>query len=74
MLNPAQSATSPSKSEESEKSITLKWVNDSVVDVFSGMGWENWTRFQKQGSHFKMLAGQPLTTKEYLELKNGRQV
>jgi hypothetical protein len=70
MLNPVLSARSLSENEMSPASITLKWVNENTVDVFRGHGWENWSRFQKTGNHFKMIAGQPLTTPEYLELKN----
>lgn len=66
----ALSVPSQSKSEESTKSLTLKWVNSTVVDVFRGNGWENWTRFRRVGSHYEMVAGQPLTTSEYVELKN----
>lgn len=71
MLSHALSAISQSESGTSRKSITLKWVNDTIVDVFRGVGWDNWSRFEKRGNHYKMLCGQPLTTQEYLELKNG---
>lgn len=70
MLHRVLSAPSPSKSEESKKSLTLKWVNSSIVDVFRGNGWENWTRFRRVGSHYEMVDGQPLTTVEYAELKH----
>lgn len=70
MQNPVQSVNSPSAKDMSPKSFTLKWVDDKVVDVFRGTGWENWSRFEKRGNHFKMVAGQPLTNQEYLELKN----
>lgn len=71
MQNPVVSVSSQSEKDTSRKSITLKWVNDTIVDVFRGTGWDNWSRFEKRGNHFKMLSGQPLTTQEYLELKNG---
>ena len=70
MQHPAPSVNSQSKSEESLESFTLKWVNDTVVDVFRGQGWENWSRFERKGNHFKMLAGQPLTSPEYTPLKD----
>lgn len=70
MQHLAQSVVSLFKKETSKESLTLKWVNSNVVDVFRGNGWENWTRFRKVGSHFEMIAGTPLTTAEYQELKN----
>lgn len=69
MQGRVQSVISQSKSDTSPKSITLKWVNDRIVDVFRGTGWDNWSRFERRGNHFKMVDGQPLTTQEYLELK-----
>lgn len=72
MQNHAASANWQSEKLESSKSLTLKWVNENVVDVFRGRGWENWSRFEKVGNHFKMISGAPLTTQEYLQLKNGR--
>lgn len=69
MQNHALFVSSQSKKDTSTKSITLKWVNDKIVDVFRGQGWDNWSRFERRGNHFKMLDGQPLTTQEYLELK-----
>lgn len=67
----APSAPSPSKKEASNTSLTLRWLNASIVDVFRGQGWDNWSRFRKIGSHYEMIAGQPLTTQEYQALKNG---
>lgn len=43
-------------------------VSKNVVDVFTGKGWENWTRFERQGKHLKMVGGQPVSEAEYKEL------
>lgn len=68
MQNPATSANSQSTSEKSNESITLKWVNNEVVDVFRGNGWESWSRFLRKGNHFSLVAGTPLTNNEYKKL------
>ena len=72
MQNPVSSVSSPSVKKGSEQLFTLKWVNSHTVDVFTGQGWENWSRFEKKGSLYRLLAGKPLTPQEYIELKNGR--
>lgn len=73
MQNPAQYAASQSVSDASKESLTLKWINGTIVDVFRGNGWDNWSRFQRKGNHFEMLDGQPLTNQEYAQLKNGHR-
>ena len=72
MQSRVQYAISQLKSDASIKSLTLKWINPQLVDVFRGEGWENWSRFQKKGNHYEMVSGQPLSNQEYVELKNGR--
>jgi hypothetical protein len=51
--------------------LVIKPVTNNVVDVFRGIGWDNWSRFQKKGNHFELIGGAPLATHEYQELKNG---
>jgi hypothetical protein len=48
--------------------IVVLPVTQTVVDVFVGKGWDNWTRFEKSGRILKKLAGQSVTDAEYSKL------
>lgn len=67
----ASFVSSPSEKKEESRSFTLKWLDDRRVDVFRGTGWDNWSRFEKRGNHYKLVSGAPLTPEEYAQLKNG---
>lgn len=58
-----------SKQVQSDNILVIKGEIPNVVDVFVGKGWERWTRFQVVKGHPKMLAGQPLTSEDYDELR-----
>ncbi len=58
-----------SKQIQGENILVVKGGTSNVVDVFVGKGWERWTRFQVIKGHPKMLAGQPLTSEDYEELR-----
>jgi hypothetical protein len=70
MQNHAQSVNSQQLTDTSNASSTLevRYVDNKILDVFRGNGWENWSRFEKRGNHYKLIAGEPLSTQEYNEL------
>jgi hypothetical protein len=35
------------------------------VDVFTGKGWDQWTRFETKGGYPKLIAGVALSDKQY---------
>lgn len=43
-------------------------VTQTTVDVFTGKGWDNWTRFETNGRSLKMVAGTRVTKDEYSKL------
>lgn len=49
--------------------MIVKQLNEDTVDVFTGNGWENWSRFKLGVNTPKKVAGQNLTTEEYDDLK-----
>lgn len=54
--------------------MKVKNVNPYVIDVFTGFGWDNWTRFQiikTKGRQFlKKIAGISVTAEEMETLRN----
>lgn len=50
-------------------SITVRRLSSTIVDIFTGNGWENWSRFQKTDKGPKLVAGKPVTDDEYKEVK-----
>jgi hypothetical protein len=49
--------------------MIYKHVFKNTVDVFTGKGWENWSRFQLQGKQLKLIKGQPLSKEDYTKLR-----
>ena len=50
--------------------MLIKKITNHLFDVFVGEGWEQWTRFQRNGSSLKMVAGQPLSHDNMTALRN----
>jgi len=48
--------------------FTVKTYNN-FIDVFTGEGWENHTRFQQQNKMLKFVSGKTLNTKDFKKLK-----
>lgn len=52
--------------------ISVKVVNDQLIDVFVGKGWTNWSRFyvvyDKGRLHLKLVKGSPMTREDFNEL------
>ena len=50
----------------------LKFVNHNVIDVFFGLGWNNWARFEirriKGKVFLNKIAGCPLPNKLFSEI------
>lgn len=44
-------------------------VNKWTFDVFTGEGFDNHSRFQSFKGHLKLVAGAPVSEKEYNKLK-----
>lgn len=40
-------------------------ITESLFDVFTGDGWENWSRFKKQGKILRLVGGAPLPPAVY---------
>ena len=55
--------------------FTIFALGHGTFDIFTGNGWENWSRFQRDGRVLKLVKGQPLTKDLYetlcKTLKNG---
>lgn len=49
--------------------ICVKQLDKTTVDVFTGNGWENWTRFTLGVNVPKKVKGQNLSSEDYDELK-----
>lgn len=49
-----------------------KQVNDTTIDVFTGKGWSNWTRFEVSHKHnklfLKMVKGTPMSKEDFHQL------
>ena len=50
-------------------SIVVRRLNPTTVDIFTGNGWDNWSRFQKTDKGPKLIGGKPVTEDEYKEVK-----
>ena len=50
--------------------MIFKFLSKNVVDVFTGNGWDNWSRFQKTAKGPKLVSGAGVTQQEYQEVKN----
>lgn len=48
--------------------ITIKQINN-IIDVFTGKGWYNHTRFLKTNKNLSFVSGKTLTKEEFLTLK-----
>jgi hypothetical protein len=46
----------------------VRQVTAYVFDVFRGDGWENWSRFQRQGNSLKLIGGSAVTQEEFRKL------
>lgn len=45
--------------------LVIKFAGTTVIDVFNGDGWENWTRFVRQGNKLHKVAGNILSKEEF---------
>lgn len=53
----------------------IKQLNKNTVDVFTGNGWENWSRFDLSQGFPKLVSGNALPDEEYKEvLKHGKRL
>lgn len=47
-------------------------VNDNTVDVFTGLGWSNWSRFEVEFKSkrlmLKLVKGQPMKKEDFSKL------
>lgn len=52
--------------------MKILYVSDSIVDVFTGKGWENWTRFEikhiKGKVYPKKIGGKAMDSKDFQTL------
>lgn len=48
--------------------VTDPTISPAVYDVFRGIGWNNHSRFTKQGHKLLLAGGEVLTKEEYNEL------
>lgn len=49
--------------------IAILPVSKFTFDVFTGTGFENWTRFQAVKGHLKMVGGNSVSDSEYKTIK-----
>lgn len=49
--------------------MLIKQVSKNVVDVFVGVGWKQWTRFEIRGRLFKKIGGFPLSHDDLTQWK-----
>ena len=52
--------------------IVIKKANEKTLDVFTGIGWNNWSRFmvdfQKGRLSLKLIKGQPMRKEAFQQL------
>jgi hypothetical protein len=48
--------------------MIIKQVNTTVIDVFVGEGWENWTRFRKEGRKLVKIGGKQMEDADFSKL------
>lgn len=48
-----------------EGDVIVLPVDSEIVDVFTGNGWDNWTRLRKDGSAFKIERGAGLNREQF---------
>ena len=46
----------------------IKHVSNGIVDVFTGRGWKNWSRFQIEGNKLVLKKGSPVDKQVYKQL------
>jgi enolase len=51
--------------------VKLYPIFSTLVDVFTGEGWENWTRISIKRGKIQVLAGNQLTAEEIAEIQRG---
>lgn len=44
-------------------------VNGRIYDVFTGLGWKNWSRFEVKGRTLALIGGQALSPEDYAAIK-----
>lgn len=49
--------------------IAVLPVNKELFDIFTGKGWDNWTRFHKTKGALRMVAGEAITDEQYKVLR-----
>jgi hypothetical protein len=52
--------------------MIIRRLNDATIDVFTGNGWNNWSRFEvsyrSSRLSLKLVKGQPMKKEEYSKL------
>ena len=48
--------------------MIIKQVSTTVIDVFVGDGWENWTRFRREGRKLVKIGGQKMEDSDFTKL------
>lgn len=49
-------------------SFEIRYANNGLVDVFTGMGWTNWSRFKIEDRKIVLVKGQPVSKEVYKQL------
>jgi hypothetical protein len=52
------------------KDLQILRVNRQMVDVFSGMGWENWSRFEKTEKGIRLVKGTSVSPEHFKIIKH----
>jgi hypothetical protein len=49
-------------------SFEIRYVGKGLVDVFTGKGWNNWSRFELKDRKIVLVKGQPVSKEVYKQL------
>lgn len=75
MQNRALSAASQSTTQESSESFipefVIRQISHNLFDVFTGEGWENWTRFKRVNGRLNLVGGTAVSKELYNTLIKG---
>lgn len=51
-----------------KKTVVVKRCG-KFIDVFTGKGWENWSRFENTGKGLKLVSGSPVSEEAFKLVK-----
>jgi hypothetical protein len=51
-----------------EGEIVILPVEKNIIDVFTGNGWESWSRFLNTGTYLKLIKGSGVSDSVYAQL------